>query len=76
MDCNIGTVLLFAGNYAPVNFALCDGSLLEIKQNAALYSIIGTKYGGNPLYFNLPKLDAPSGFTYIICTNGLYPERP
>ena len=75
MECNIGTILLFAGKYAPENFALCDGRQMRISENAALYSILMDHYGGdNKTYFNLPKLEAPdANMKYIICTNGMYP---
>jgi len=43
----IGQVILFAGTFAPVGWVLCDGSLLPIAQYDALYSIIGTTYGGD-----------------------------
>lgn len=75
MDCYIGAVLLFSGDYAPTNFALCDGSSLKVSENTALYSVIGNKFGGNNFLFSLPMLEAPKGFIYIICVNGLYPSR-
>jgi microcystin-dependent protein len=43
----IGSVVLFAGNFAPRGWAICDGSILSIAQNTALFSILGTTYGGN-----------------------------
>lgn len=43
----IGEIRIFAGNFAPRNWAFCDGSTLNISQNTALYSILGTTYGGN-----------------------------
>ncbi|PJJ54404.1 phage tail protein [Hymenobacter chitinivorans] len=53
----IGSIVLFAGNFAPKNWAFCDGSLLSIAQNSALYSILGTTYGGNgQTTFALPDL--------------------
>lgn len=53
----LGTILLFAGNFAPKNFAYCDGSLLPIASYNALYSILGTTYGGNGVNnFALPDL--------------------
>ena len=47
MDELIGTVKLFAGNYSPVGWFLCDGRLLQISQYSALFSVIGTAYGGD-----------------------------
>lgn len=43
----IGEVRMFGGNFAPRAWALCDGQLLPINQNQALFSIIGTIYGGD-----------------------------
>ena len=43
----IAEVRIFAGNYAPRGWALCDGQLLPIAQNTALFSLIGTTYGGD-----------------------------
>lgn len=48
---------MFAGNFAPRNYQLCQGQLLAISQNAALFSILGTTYGGNgTTTFALPDL--------------------
>jgi len=53
----IGQVVLFAGNFAPRGWQLCQGQLLSISQNAALFSILGTTYGGNgQTTFALPDL--------------------
>jgi len=53
----IGSVILFAGNFAPRGWAFCDGQLLAISQNTALFSILGTTYGGNGVTtFALPDL--------------------
>lgn len=43
----IAEIRIFAGNFAPRTWALCDGQLLPIAQNTALFSLIGTTYGGN-----------------------------
>lgn len=43
----IGEIRTFAFNFAPRNFAFCNGALLSIAQNTALFSILGTTYGGN-----------------------------
>ena len=57
MDEFIGIVKLFAGNFAPRGWAFCDGSLLPINQNQALFAILGTIYGGNgSTTFALPDL--------------------
>ncbi len=57
MDDYIGMIKIFAGRYAPKNWAFCDGSLLPISQNTPLFSILGTQYGGNgTTHFALPNL--------------------
>ncbi|MFT0868269.1 phage tail protein [Pseudomonas sp. CAM1A] len=53
----IGQITLFAGNFAPRGWMLCQGQLLSIAQNTALFSILGTTYGGNgQTTFALPDL--------------------
>jgi microcystin-dependent protein len=53
----IGEIIMFAGNFAPRGWALCQGQLLSIAQNTALFSILGTTYGGNgQTTFGLPDL--------------------
>lgn len=53
----IGQISLFAGNFPPRNWAFCDGQLLSIAQNTALFSLLGTTYGGNgQTTFALPDL--------------------
>lgn len=53
----IGEVKMFAGNFAPRGWALCEGQLLAISSNQALFSILGTTYGGDGrTTFALPDL--------------------
>lgn len=53
----IGSIMIFAGNFAPRGWAYCDGQLLSINANQALYSILGTTYGGDGrTTFGLPDL--------------------
>jgi microcystin-dependent protein len=53
----IGEVRMFAGNFAPRGWAFCNGQLLSIAQNTALFSILGTTYGGDgQTTFALPNL--------------------
>ena len=53
----IGEIRLFGGNFAPRGFLFCDGALLPIAQNTALFSILGTTYGGDGrTTFGLPDL--------------------
>lgn len=57
MDEFLGIVKLFAGSFAPKGWAFCDGSILQVNQNAALFSLLGTTYGGNgTTTFALPDL--------------------
>jgi microcystin-dependent protein len=57
MDFYLGQIILFAGTFAPVGWKLCDGSLLPISQNDALFSLLGTTYGGDGVNtFALPDL--------------------
>ena len=55
-----------------------NGQLLPISQNTALFSLLGTTYGGNgTTTFALPDLRkvAPNNMTYVICIAGIYPSR-
>jgi microcystin-dependent protein len=53
----LGSIAIFAGNFAPRGYALCQGQILSIAQNTALFSILGTTYGGNgQTTFALPDL--------------------
>ncbi|MFY1829874.1 phage tail protein [Myxococcus fulvus] len=61
----IGEIRMFAGNFAPRGWAFCQGQILSIAQNTALFSILGTTYGGNgQTTFALPDL------------RGRYPMQP
>ena len=55
----IGQIILFAGNFAIRGYAMCNGQILSIAQNTALFSILGTTYGGNgQTTFALPNLQS------------------
>lgn len=57
MEQYIGEIRMFAGSFAPVGWAMCDGSLLPISQFDALFALIGTTYGGDgQTTFALPDL--------------------
>jgi microcystin-dependent protein len=76
LDTFIGEIQIVAFPYAPPGFALCDGSLLPIAQHSALYSLLGTTYGGDGVNtFALPDLRgrAPLG---IGAGPGLQPVHP
>jgi microcystin-dependent protein len=81
MEPFIGQIVLFPYNFAPVGWARCDGSQLPIQQNSALFSLLGTEFGGDGrTNFALPNLGpvpssggAPVG--YFIAVQGAYPNR-
>ena len=53
----VGEIRMFAGNFAPRGWAFCDGQLLAVSQNDALFSLLGTIYGGDGrTSFGLPDL--------------------
>jgi microcystin-dependent protein len=57
MEPFIGEIKMFGGNFAPRGFALCDGQLLSVSQNNALFALLGTIYGGDGrTTFALPDL--------------------
>lgn len=57
MEGYIAQIILFAGNFAPRSWAFCSGQLLAIAQNTALFSLLGTTYGGDgQTTFGLPDL--------------------
>jgi microcystin-dependent protein len=72
----VGEIRMFAGNFAPVGWMLCQGAALSISENEVLFQLIGTTYGGDgEETFNLPNLASrvpihmgtgPDGTTYQI----------
>lgn len=61
-NCFIGEIRIFGFNFAPRDWAFCDGQLLAISQNTALFSIIGTYFGGNGINtFALPNFQGRTG---------------
>jgi microcystin-dependent protein len=61
----LAEIRIFAGNFAPTGWALCQGQLMAISQNTALFSLLGTNYGGDgKSTFALPNLQncAPMSF--------------
>jgi microcystin-dependent protein len=56
-QCYVGEIRPFAGNFAPVGWFMCDGSLISIAQYTVLFQLIGTTYGGDGVNtFGLPDL--------------------
>jgi microcystin-dependent protein len=79
----MGTIKLFAGNFAPVGYFTCEGQLLSIRNYTALFAILGTTYGGDGVTtFKLPDLrgafptqcanigGTPPGGTYVLGETG------
>jgi microcystin-dependent protein len=59
MEAFISTILIWPPNFAPLGWALCTGQLLSISQNAALFALLGTTYGGDGVSnFALPNLQS------------------
>jgi microcystin-dependent protein len=58
----VGEIRIFGFNFAPVGWATCDGQILSISQNTALFSLLGTNYGGNGTStFALPNFQGDTG---------------
>jgi len=87
---HIAEIKLFAGNFAPRGWAFCEGQTLPISKNTALFSLLGTMYGGDGrTTFKLPDLRKAEaklreaaglkkdgkGLRYIIALVGIYPSR-
>ena len=71
----LGEIRMFGGNFAPVGWVMCDGQLMSIAENDALYNLLGTTYGGDGVNtFGAPDLrgrvpthqGSKSGQTYIM----------
>lgn len=78
MEGTIGEIRMFAGSYAPKDWAFCEGQLIEINSNNILFAIIGTNFGGDGVKtYALPNLQkqAPEGIKYMICVMGQFPMR-
>ncbi len=78
----IGEIRIFGGNFAPAGWKKCSGEILDVNGNEALYSVLGTEYGGDgQTTFALPDMthfmeehwpDFELAM-YIICVDGDYP---
>lgn len=75
-DSYIGEIRMFAGDYAPQGWAFCNGQVLSISENEALYSLLGTTFGGDgQTTFGLPDLRGrvpvhPDGTTIVQGSKG------
>jgi microcystin-dependent protein len=80
MDPHVGEIRIFAGNFAPAGWMMCDGRILPISENETLFQLIGTTYGGDgESTFALPDLQSrvpihagtgPDGTTYTLGETG------
>ena len=79
MEPFLGQIQLFPYNFEPVNWAFCEGQLLPIAQNTALFSLLGTMYGGDGFTtFALPNLkgkEPEPNMHYCIALTGVFPSR-
>ena len=87
MDEILAVVKLFAGSFEPLGYLECNGQELLIMNNQALFSLLGTNYGGDGVHnFHLPDLRPVDGQGQkrpwnpdeprsIICIQGIYPQR-
>jgi microcystin-dependent protein len=72
----LGEIRLCGGEAAPRGWEYCDGRLMLIVQNNALFALFGTRYGGDGrTTFKLPQLPDDGPFKYVICTTGVFPSR-
>lgn len=85
-DAFVGDFGVFAFDYCPYGWTPANGAVLSIQQNQALYSLLGTRYGGNgTTIFALPKMSAVTAahgsvparqLTVCIALSGVFPPRP
>lgn len=77
MEPFLGQIQLLPYNFAPRGWALCNGQILQISQNTALFALLGTNFGGDGrTTFALPKLAGPAdSLAYYIALQGIFPAR-
>jgi microcystin-dependent protein len=79
MEPFVGQIQAFGFNFAPSGWAVCEGQTMPIQANVALFSLLGTTYGGDgQTTFGLPDLRAAStrdAVHYCIAVNGAFPPR-
>ena len=83
MDPFVAEIRIFGFNFAPKGWAFCDGQLLPISQNTALFSLLGTTYGGDgKTTFAIPNLKggtigpAAQPITWCFANTGTLPPHP
>ena len=72
-----GQIQAFPFNFTPRDWHLCDGALLPISQNQALFALLGTQFGGDGrTTFALPTIpDIVPSVRYFIALQGIFPSR-
>jgi microcystin-dependent protein len=82
MDFFTGQICLFPWGWAPRGWAKCDGSIMQIRENEALFTLIGSEFGGDGrTTFALPNLadirseQGGGDVGHYICLVGVYPSR-
>lgn len=79
MEPLLGQIELFPFNFDPAYWVTCDGRLLSISSYSALYSLLGTQFGGNgTTTFGIPDLRNATpnpNMHYCIALSGIYPSR-
>ena len=79
MEPFLGQIQLFPYNFAPKGWAFCEGQILQISENSALFALIGGIYGGDGRStFALPNLkgkEPDPNMHYCIAVQGIFPSR-
>jgi len=74
----LASIVQWSGSTTPneLFWQACDGQLMSIEENMALFSLLGTHYGGDgEKTFALPKIETGNDTIYIICIQGIFPAR-
>lgn len=79
MDPFLGDIEIFPYGFTPYGWMECNGQILNITTNEALFALIGTNFGGNgSTTFGLPNIPAdkcPMGMRYYIAVQGIFPSK-
>jgi microcystin-dependent protein len=77
MEPLLGQIQPLPFTFAPKGWHLCDGAVLTIAQNQALFALLGTQFGGDGrVTFALPRIpDLVPGVRYCIALQGIFPSR-
>jgi len=80
MEQFLGQIELFPYNFAPQDWAFCEGQMIPIAQNSALFALLGANFGGDgTTTFALPNLKGKEpnpDMHFCIALRGIYPSRP